>query len=105
MQGSAFMPHEIFLIFSKRPSNAQNDLKKLDVDNKAELIKKIDDADAALKVAIDALSDELNTTNEKVAQLETFMIVVCHFRNCTLRKRCIHGLVLHRQKEKGLIYE
>ena len=42
-----------------------------------ERITKIDEADATLKAAINALSNELNATNEKVAELETFIIIVC----------------------------
>ena len=42
-----------------------------------EIKYKIDEADAALQTAINALSNELNATNEKVAELETFIIIVC----------------------------
>ena len=44
---------------------------------KTELTSKIDNADVALQAAIDALSTELDATNEKVDQLETFIIIVC----------------------------
>ena len=44
---------------------------------KSELTTKIDNADATLQAAIDALSTELDATNEKVDQLETFIIIVC----------------------------
>ena len=44
---------------------------------KTELTSKIDNADVALQAAIDALSTELDATNEKVGQLETFIIIVC----------------------------
>ena len=44
---------------------------------KTELTSKIDNADMALQAAIDALSTELDATNEKVGQLETFIIIVC----------------------------
>ena len=43
----------------------------------AELLGKIEAADAAIQSTIDALSAELDATNEKVAQLETFITVVC----------------------------
>ena len=42
-----------------------------------EYLHNIDEADAALHAAINALSNELNATNEKVAALETFIIIVC----------------------------
>ena len=52
-------------------------LEAADSANKSELTTKIDEADAALQAAINALSNELNATNEKVAELETFIIIVC----------------------------
>ena len=45
--------------------------------DKLELTSKIEAADAAMQSTIDALSAELDATNEKVAQLEAFIIVVC----------------------------
>ena len=58
-------------------ATAKAALEATDSANKSELITKIDEADATLKAAIDALSNELNATNEKVAELETFIIIVC----------------------------
>ena len=58
-------------------ATAKTALEATDEANKSELITKIDEADATLKVAIDALSNELNATNEKVAELQTFIIIVC----------------------------
>ena len=56
---------------------AKATLEATDSANKSELTTKIDEADAALQTAINALSNELNATNEKVAELETFIIIVC----------------------------
>ena len=50
--------------------------EKADADNKAELTEKIDTAEFSLKAVVDALSNELNATNEKVAKLEK-LIVAC----------------------------
>ena len=58
-------------------NNAVAALEKADSANKSELTTKIDEANAALQAAINALSNELNATNEKVAELETFIIIVC----------------------------
>ncbi len=51
---------------------------------KTELTSKIDNADVALQAAIDALSTELDATNKKVGQLETFIIIVCVISGVTL---------------------
>ena len=56
---------------------AKATLEATDSANKSELTTKIDEANAALQAAINALSNELNATNEKVAELETFIIIVC----------------------------
>ena len=45
--------------------------------DKLALTSKIEEADAAMQSAINALSAELDATNEKVSQLESFIIVVC----------------------------
>ncbi len=58
-------------------ATAKAALETTDSANKSELTTKIDEADAALHAAINALSNELNATNEKVAALETFIIIVC----------------------------
>ena len=58
-------------------ATAKAALEATDSANKSELTSKIDEADAAWQAAIDALSNELNATNEKVAELETFIIIVC----------------------------
>ena len=58
-------------------ATAKAALETTDSANKSELTTKIDEADAALQAAINALSNELNATNEKVAALETFIIIVC----------------------------
>ena len=58
-------------------ATAKAALEATDSANKSELTTKIDEADAALQTAINALSNELNATNEKVAELETFIIIVC----------------------------
>ena len=44
---------------------------------KLEFASMIEEADAAMQLAINTLSTELDATNEKVAQLETFIIGVC----------------------------
>ena len=58
-------------------ATAKAALEAIDAANKSELTTKIDEADAALQADIDALSNEFNATNEKVAELETFIIIVC----------------------------
>lgn len=52
-------------------------LESADGANKTELTNKIKAAEASLQEAVNALSTELDATNEKVAQLETFVIIVC----------------------------
>ena len=57
-------------------ADAKAAFEKADADNKAELTEKIDTAESSLKAAVDALSNELNAINEKVAKLEK-LIVAC----------------------------
>ena len=60
----------------------------------------IDEADAALQTAIDALSAELSATNEQLAQLETFVTVVCVL-SCVAIGGCgILGIAFFVEKKK-----
>ena len=65
-------------------ANAKAVLEVTDSTNKAELITKIDEADAVLQAAIDALSTELNNVKQRTEELEnknsvfqTFIIIAC----------------------------
>ena len=58
-------------------ASAKTALEAADSANYTALTTKINEADALLQAAIDALTSELNTTNEKVANLETIVIILC----------------------------
>ena len=74
--GDAALDEKIAAL-SQALADAKTALEASGTTNKNDLASKIDDADAVLQAAINALSSKLDTTNEKVAQLETFITVVC----------------------------
>ena len=57
--------------------SAKAAMEAADSANHEELTAKIEEANVTMQAAIDALANELNATNEKVAALETFIIIVC----------------------------
>lgn len=71
-----------------RVETAKAAIEKADADNKAELTKKIEEANAALTAAIDALSARLDLVESELSDkdaalektagdLKTFIIIVC----------------------------